>query len=151
MVTVHRRVLVKTISSSQQQHHLDNHIIRSPKLLLSQLQRKIWHIAWQLWEHRNLFLHDTNKSYHPQEIQAIDKEIRNEWTRGLDQLPQKYATLFTGTLKHKLQSSHRDKLKWLTSIWALTEMQQPNYFTLISTDTDPLTRYRYLKWKEYNT
>ena len=130
----------KKLLQSQTQHHHDNKIIKSPKLLISQLQRKVWHIAWRMWEHRNLFLHDTNYSFHPQEIKAIDTDIKSEWERGLDALPQQYVTLFNGTLERKLGIPHRDKLKWLATIWALRELQQPNYFQTVSTTTEPMTK-----------
>ena len=44
-------------------------------LFLSKTQRRIWQIAWALWEHRNKFLHDRNKSFHPKEIKNLQEEI----------------------------------------------------------------------------
>ena len=102
-----------------------------------------------MWEHRNKFLHETNFSYHPQEIIEINREVENEWNTNLNGLPTTYSTLFTGTLEAKISKTHRMKLKWLTTVWALRETHTPDYFTTTAAIADPMTRYRYLKWKEY--
>ena len=119
----------------------------SAEILMSKVQRKIWHIAWEMWKHRNKFLHETNYSHHPQEIKEIDLEVEYEWNRNLDLLSPTYSTLFHGTLEDKLSKPHRMKLKWLVTLWALRELHQPDYFTTVVTANDPMTRYRYLKWK----
>ena len=55
-----------------QTHHLKNiNTTQSSQLLLSKVQRRIWKVAWSLWAHRNNFLHDRNKSFHPQEIKDM--------------------------------------------------------------------------------
>ena len=138
----------KNFLQCQQEHLQQRNSEKSPYLLLASVQRKIWKIAWDIWEHRNKFLHETNHSYHPTEKRAIDKEIAHEWEKQLDGLPRQYLTLFHGTLQQKHAKSHTAKLKWLTTIWTLREMVNPNYFTQVHHDIDPMTRHRYLAWKD---
>ena len=81
----------------QQQHMKDTRDTRSTQLLLSKVQRRIWQIAWDIWEHRNKFLHKTNHSYHPTEIKAINQEIIQEWTRNLDKIPSTFESVSWNT------------------------------------------------------
>ena len=127
---------------------MSNQSNKSPQLLLSKLQRCIWLIAWKSWEHRNKFLHEENKSYHPEEIKLIKKEIDQEWTTGLDKIPQQYAQLFSGKLEDILKKKHNAKLKLLTTAWSLQEAHATDCFLTTPTISDPLIRYRNLRWKE---
>jgi hypothetical protein len=55
------------------------------------VQRRIWLIvAWNLWEHRNNFLHNGGTIIYTLEMTALDKEIQREWETGRT----KYAYLF---------------------------------------------------------
>ena len=127
----------------QEQRHL-----KSPQLLLSKVQRRVWHIAWKIWEHRNKFLHETNHSYHPTEIIAINAEIEQEWNRNLEDIPREHSALFSGMLQAIIRKTHTAKLRWLTTIWSLREVTNPHYLTTNSQITDPMTRHRYQRWKE---
>ena len=71
-------------------------------------------VAWALWEHRNKFLHDRNKSFHPQEINEIHRDFAIEWNNGLDGLLTKYASLLSKPLPHLLNQSNVHKFNWLT-------------------------------------
>ena len=132
-----------------QKCHLNNiNSVQSSQLLLSKTQRRIWQIAWSLWEHRNNFLHDRNKSFHPKEINDIKLEIKYEWSKGIDELSNKYSTLFSKPLQHILELSHIDKLNWLVTVWTARELYNSAYLFENTASVDPLTRQRYLKWKE---
>ena len=134
----------------QTEHFATRKSPKSAQLLLSRLQRRIWQIAWNIWDHRNKFLHEENNSYHPTEINAINKEIEHEWVRHVDNLPPQYSTLFSGTLDDKQKKTHTAKLRWLTTIWALRETHNPDYFLTCTHEIEPMTRYRYMRWKELN-
>ena len=86
-------------------------------------------------------------SYHPQEIKDINKEITHEWVIGLGSLNNQHSSLFNGTLEDKLKSNHKTKLRWLTTVWTLRELQHPEYLSQAMEQSDPMTRYRYLRWK----
>lgn len=125
-----------------------NNSPKSSTLLLSKTQRRIWKVAWSLWSHRNQYLHDTNNSFHPQEIQNIDHEITYERNKGLDTLSTSYSTLFSEPLIVLLAKTHIQKLNWLTTVWTVRELNDNAYFLETQTSFDPLTRYRYLRWKQ---
>ena len=135
----------------QKEHMASQQSNKSPQLLLTKLQRRIWHIAWKAWEHRNNFLHEDNNSYHPEEIKLIKKEIEQEWGKGLEAIPQQYGQLFQGSMESLLKKKHTAKLKWLTTVWSLREAQRSDYFLTIPTIADPLTWYRYMRWKDNQT
>jgi hypothetical protein len=90
---------------------------KSSLLWISQVQRRIWLIAWGMWEHRNTKLHNEGETIHPHEMEALDQEINLEWDTGLDQLPPQYNHLFAGTKADRLSNNVTQKLMWLTSIW----------------------------------
>ena len=132
-----------------QTHHLKNiNTTQSSQLLLSKVQRRIWKVAWSLWAHRNNFLHDRNKSFHPQEIKDIVKEITFEKNKGLSTLSNKFDTLFSKSLQQILEQSHINKLHWLVTVWTARELVNPAYLYENTANADPLTRQRYFKWKE---
>jgi hypothetical protein len=90
---------------------------KSSLLWISRVQRRIWLIAWELWEHRNSQLHNKGNTIHSYEMQELDIEIRNEWGSGLDQLPQTYTHLFDGSLENRITDNVHQKLMWLISVW----------------------------------
>ena len=138
----------KDFLNVQQNLFTIENITKSSTLLLSKAQRRIWMVAWAMWEQRNLFLHDTNQSFHPQELKAIDTEIQYELGKGLANLAPTYSPLFSINLPSFLETSHVNKLNWITTIWTVRELNNPAYFLDNDTDMDPLTRYRYLRWKQ---
>ena len=133
----------------QQSHFESIKTTKSTVLLLSKTQRRIWRIAWQLWNHRNNILHDSNHSFHPQELEQINQEIHHEWTINLSTLPSSYNYLFKDTLQIILNKTHTNKLNWLITVWTIRELYDNGYLLDNNTEyTDTLTRYRYLKWKQ---
>lgn len=84
---------------------------------ISHVQRKIWIIVWDMWEHRNEHLHNNGTSIHLYEVNTLDDEIKNEWDTGLDQLPQQYLHLFEGPLNEQIINTVNQKLMRLASVW----------------------------------
>jgi hypothetical protein len=78
---------------------------KSSLLWISRVQRRIWLMAWNMWEHRNNFLHNDGTTIHTYETRAINEEIREEWTTGLGQLSPTYNHLFNGDLQHRLDDT----------------------------------------------
>ena len=121
---------------------------KSPLLLLSKTQRKIWMIAWEMWTHRNEHLHTTCKSVHPEERPDIDSEIQQEWDNGTSSLPLHSRGLMQGSLEQTLQMSYSAKRQWLTTIWTARETLNPNYLKNNPSSSDmDTTRFRYERWK----
>jgi hypothetical protein len=50
-------------------------------------------------------------------MDALNHEIDQEWTTGIDQLPPSYAYLFAGNKEDRISDNIHQKLMWLTSIW----------------------------------
>ena len=84
----------------------------------------------------------------PKKIQNIDHEITYERNKGLDTLSTSYSTLFSEPLIVLLAKTHIQKLNWLTTVWTVRELNDNAYFLETQTSFDPLTRYRYLRWKQ---
>ena len=100
---------------------------RCPLLWMARLQRKIWEIAWTMWEHRNNTLHNDGTTFHQHEMRAVDSAIVTEWTNGLDGLPpQHYSFLFTGSLQLRLSENIHQKQMWLCTVWSARDRQMTN-------------------------
>ena len=54
----------------------DNKIRKSAKRMISQLQRRIWTIIWNIWDHRNTFVHDRNQTLNNKTTMDINQEIK---------------------------------------------------------------------------
>ena len=106
----------------QQQYLTSINSQRSSLLWTSKLQRRIWHIAWTLWDHRNQILHADGGSIHQYESTLLDQEIIAEWNNERT-LPQQYSHLFRGDLEARLQSNTQHKRQWITSVWTAQENQ----------------------------
>ena len=131
-----------------QQQHFDN--IQSPSsslLLLSKVQRRIWKIAWLMWEHRNHHLHETSHSIPAIEQTAIDEEIRNEWNIGISALTERHRHLFNGSLEEKSQKKYHTKRIWLSTVWSARETVDRNHLANNQVHTDTTTRLRFEQWK----
>jgi hypothetical protein len=64
---------------------------KSSKRWATAIIRKMWQIAWDLWEHRNGFLHDKNTGIHSQ---TINKLIQLEFQKGWSTLDRETRALF---------------------------------------------------------
>lgn len=81
------------------------------------VQRKIWQIAWEMWEHRNSVLHNNDASTHRIDAEELTSEIRDEHQRGSVGLSFRHRYLFSYSLQRMLQLSVEDKKQWLTSVY----------------------------------
>lgn len=101
---------------AQQAYFIQINSQKSALLWMAKLQRKIWMIAWSMWEHRNDTHHNTHNSYHPHEVVAIGGEVIREWQEGLSHLPQSLRHLFNGNVHTVLAWTTEMKLQWLLSV-----------------------------------
>ena len=132
-----------------QQQHLNNiNSCTSALLLLSKAQRRIWHIAWELWMHQNNHLHGEQSSTPIVEQTAIDDEVTREWTLGLLTLAEQHWHLFQGSLATKLSKSYHSKRVWLSTVWAAREIVEVNYLDNNPSQYDSTIRLRYEQWKQ---
>ena len=139
----------KEWTECQAAHYSNISSQRSAQLWISKTQRRIWKIAWYMWENRNKFLHETQHSIHPQEILLLDNEIQFELQKGPQDLPTIYKPLFEQTLDEHKSKQPRQKLHWLYNIWSVREQYNPAYFLLEGYQyPNNNARFKYVKWKE---
>jgi hypothetical protein len=84
--------------------------------------KKLWDVAWDLWEQRNGFLHDTEYHAILYNTASLDSEIRFHFQQGASNLPQRTQYLFEGSLSELLTTSVRHRQKWLKSVVAARAM-----------------------------
>lgn len=86
---------------------------KSPRRWTSALIRKMWLIAWDLWEHRNGYLHDKETSILSQQV---DADISEQFSLGLKQLDNPTKALFQGGLTKVLAKPLEVKQQWLRRV-----------------------------------
>ena len=100
------------------------HFKISPHKWMAVFQRRIWCIAWLLWEDRNTILH-TNHSI-IEESTYINNTIITELRRSSDGLPRDCNHLFTIRPDQLLQKDTVTKQQWLYSVWSATDFHLSN-------------------------
>ena len=118
--------------------------MKSPILWISRFQRRIWEIPWEMWLHRNEYLHNDGTTIHFQETVAINNEIREEYvTRGGD-LPVSYLYLFHHPLDTLLMQSIFSRKEWLMSVWVARDHHTPEH----SRTRNAIAAAYYNRWKK---
>lgn len=88
---------------------------KSPRRWISALIRKLWLIAWDLWEHRNGFLHDKDQSIL---ISQLDAQIAEQFEIGHTSLDVNTKSLFKQGLPFILKRPIDVKHQWLRRVCA---------------------------------
>jgi hypothetical protein len=84
--------------------------------------KKLWDVAWDLWEQRNGFLHDAEYRATLHNTASLDSEIRFHFRQGGSHLPRRVQYLFEGNLSDLLTTSVRHRQQWLKSVVAARAM-----------------------------
>ena len=84
--------------------------------------KKLWDVAWDLWEQCNGFLHDAEYQETLYNMANIDAEIRFQFECGCEKLPQRVRYLFEGNLSELLTTSVQHRKKWLASVMVARAM-----------------------------
>jgi hypothetical protein len=129
-------------------HFRDIRSKRSSLLWITKVQRRIWEIAWKMWLHRNDTLHNDGSTIHKHEMRALDIEIREEMTLGLDGLNNKYSFLFSGTLESKLTETMAQKRMWIMNVWAARDNNEEEYMGR-QRDNSIISIYK--RWRKRST
>ena len=83
------------------------------KLLIQQL----FNVSWDMWEHRNAIKHNTPTAAKLREIQALDVDIRQEFSTGSTNLLPRDVQWFKHPSETIITSySIQEKKQWLTSV-----------------------------------
>jgi hypothetical protein len=86
--------------------------------------KKLWDVAWDLWEQRNGFLHRAEYEDTLHDTENLDAEIRFQLRRGNNNLPRRTQYLFDIEATDLLQTSVRHRQQWLHSVYAAREMAE---------------------------
>ena len=113
---------------------------------MSKVQRKIWHIAWDMWNHRNSILHNEGKSIHKKELEALNSAIISELRRGKETLPAIHHQLFNCNIKERLRDTFQFKRLWLSSVWSARDAK--NGIKIEKKKRDPIAMDFYIRWRK---
>jgi len=94
------------------------HKQKSSKRWISELVKKLWNIAWDMWAHRNGILHSSTASRDDILDSRINEQITELHHQGLQELPRDAFALFQTPLAELLQQPRNYKEKWLASVTA---------------------------------
>ena len=128
----------------QKAHMKDIRSLKSPDLWMAKCQLRIWEIAWQMWQHRNDFLHNNGTTIHFQEVAATDQEIRNEYQMTCTGLPASYHHLFQTNIEDLINSPIFTKQEWLMSVWVARDHHMPAQVR----PRNEIAEAFYLRWKK---
>jgi hypothetical protein len=103
-------LIVSVWQVAVQQYFKRVHSTKSPCRWLSALIRKMWLIAWDLWEHRNGYLHDKETSIL---ITQLNSQIAKQFVSGMQTLDAPTKTLFKPGLQAILAKPLEVKQQWL--------------------------------------
>ena len=80
------------------------------------LIKKLWDVAWDLWEQQNGFQHAREYQEATHQQAGLDDEIRYQFRKGTADLPCRVHYLFDSNLEDLLHTSLPHRRKWLTTV-----------------------------------
>ena len=104
------------------------------KKWVTSLILQLYNISWDMWEHRNNIKHNTLNPAKFRKIRALDTSIRQEYTKGQDNLLSRDQRWFKHTAQTIIdQYTPTEKSQWLTSIrnarWRWLQRQESHRLT----------------------
>ena len=88
------------------------------KRWLTQLIRKLWNVAWDLWEHRNGITHSADHPWRIEERNITADKIREQYYLGTTTLLRKDHHRLSRPQEELLALDHDEQTKWLQSVVA---------------------------------
>ena len=95
---------------------------RTGRRWASAIIKKLWDIAWDLWEHRNGFLHKEKQT--AQQLAQVEKDVRQEFHLGSSRLAPRDQPLFSKSLEEMLESSYDLQKAWVMLVQAARQRAQ---------------------------
>ena len=95
---------------------------RTGKRWVIALIKKLWQIAWDLWDNRNEFLHKTNMAADLSGAVSLDKAIREECRLGSGGLPAVVQTTFPKDIDKLINAPLLQRKSWLVLVRAAREL-----------------------------
>ena len=116
-----------TVTWSNAQHcfylHLDSK--RTGKRWLSELIKKLWAIAWDMWRFRNGILHSQSRTIPTNFTFLLTTAILQEMNHGHRLLPPRCNYLFSKPASSILKGSINGQKLWLATIWSARDLYSP--------------------------
>jgi len=85
---------------------------------MSEIIKKLWNIAWDMWEQRNDILHESEQNREAILECNTNNKMKQMYAIGPGQLARTDFGLMAHTLEHHLGQPHHTKKLWLESIAA---------------------------------
>jgi len=105
---------------------------KSSKQWTAKLIKKLWDIAWDMWEHRNEALHHSPENRQNILESAINNKITQFYALGCNILPQDAMRLIEHSLEAQLAQPVNTKILWVESVEvALLEKAWHDYRAMI--------------------
>jgi len=92
---------------------------KSSRRWTSELIKKLWNVAWDMWEQQNDALHESNLNRETILEKDINDKIRKIYSVGIGQLTRGDFGLMKHPLEHQLQLPINTKQQWVESIEAM--------------------------------
>jgi len=89
-----------------------------------QTHKKLWNVAWDMWEQQNEALHNSDTNRELILETAVNNQIRQIYAIGLGQLTHTDFGLMTNSVDHQLQLPLQSKRLWVESIEAAIHRRQ---------------------------
>jgi hypothetical protein len=97
-------------------------IRRTGERWVTELIKKLWDIAWDLWEDRNKALHNTSMEAILSGVASLDKAINEEYQLGSAGLPKAVRDNFPDDIEEVLKAPLIQKKSWFTLVRAAREL-----------------------------
>jgi len=91
---------------------------KSSRWWTSEIIKKLWNIAWDMWEQRNDALHESEQNREAILGRDTNNKIKQAYAIGMGQLARTDFGLMANTLEHHLGQPHHTQKLWLESIAA---------------------------------
>ena len=101
----------------QDQHLKMNNKKTSGLTWFSHVIKILWDVKFEMWLHRNTFIHNTTSCLHILNKDRLHHCIQREYNIGILRMDKTYQALFSYPIRSLLAKNDNFKLQWLHSIW----------------------------------
>ena len=92
------------------------------------VDKKLWNVSWDMWEHRNGIMHNSLQPCKDILDSRINEQIKALHSQGLQVVPWDGFVLFQKWLADLLQQTRHYKEKWVASVEAAQERKRHHDF-----------------------
>jgi len=97
---------------------------KSSKRWTLELIKKLWNIAWDMWDHCNGILHHADRPHDDVLDSAINNQVRQLFSYRVQAVPWDAFTFFQHPLEEVLENSRQYKEQWVASVQAAIWQKQ---------------------------